>query len=453
MLKKIDFKILDKIINISVLIICVLAIVFKIANNTCLGIILLFINTYMLIKYRNNKLLFLALLMVLYFNYSFCIIKYIGTPANLLDNIYNQLYNYNSTMHIGIVSQILLLVVINIILDVKIDININKDRFKIFNNINTEIIDKKKIVIFLQIILLIILFYHVAMKIDYNTAIFEYSIFLFVFAFYFAKDNKKSIRITELILIFFSIYSILCGERIAVLQFLIVDFIMNYMEKMQLKIIITLILAGIIFFTIAGLYGDFLDYNFNFEDFTIEYILNVFKERRFALDTSVSAYFSGLSMIDLKGKYGGQERIVDMIIYLTKYTALGSKANYITPEIRVQEYQVNYGGGFLTSYFYFWAEWIGVILISSYIGFLFRNINKKVKSDYLEMLSVLIVAMLPRWFLYVPTFLFRGIILYTIIYILLIIFNNRIELKRYVVKKGKIINERRKKSKYNSTNL
>lgn len=445
MIKKIKFNDVDKVISIGVLFIAIISSIFNIRNNTVFAIILLMFNIYMLIKYRNNKLMLITLLMIFYFNYSVAIIKYIGEPAELLQGIYNQLNNYEKTMHIGIISQIVFLSIVNIILETNIKIKkIQIPRLDIIN------IHKKKLVIIMQVALVIVLLFHLILKIDYNTTIFEYSLFLFVFAFYFSKDNRKGIRITELILLLFCVYSILCGERIAVLQFIIVDFAMNYMEKLSVKNIIILICLGIVFFTIAGLYGDFLDYKMDFSNLNFKYIINTFKERRFALDTSVSAYFSGLSMIDLRPKFSITERVGDLIIYLTKYTVLGSKANYTTLDMQMLKYQINYGGGFLTSYFYFWAGWLGVIGISVYVGLLFKNINNKPKNDYLNMLVIVLISTLPRWFLYVPTFLFRGLILFSILYLLVLGFDNRKVIKEYIIKKGKLINERRTNNDNNS---
>lgn len=466
MIKKINFKNVDVTISVILILISAFSIIFRITNNTVFAILLLALNIYMLIKNKDNKLMLITLLMIFYFNYSFAIIKYIGEPAKLLHTLYEQLNDYEMTMHIGIISQIIFLAIINIILNInKMNIvnKINLNKLKLnklnFNKINiivsklkTDIKDKKLIVRIMQVALCIILLFHLIMKIDYNTTIFEYSLFLFIIAFYFSKDNKKSIRITEGILVGFCIYSILCGERIAVLQLLIVDFVMNYMEKLKVKTIVLLICLGVIFFTIAGLYGDFLDYKMDFKELDIKYIVNTFKERRLALDTSVSAYFSGLSMIDLRHNYSGVERVTDLLIYLTKYTVLGASANYVTPDIRMLQYQVNYGGGFITSYFYFWAGWIGIIGISTYVGFLFKNIKHKYENDYLKMLSIVVVSTLPRWFLYVPTFLFRGLILFTILYLVVIAFDNRKKIIDYIIKKGKLINERRTNNN-NSTNI
>ena len=155
---------------------------------------------------------------------------------------------------------------------------------------------------------------------------------------------------------------------------------------------------------------------------TFSYVIEQFKERRLALDTSVSAYFSGVSMIDVVGNYTYNFRINNAIEYFTKYTILGDKANYETLDLIIRNYQVNYGGGLPTCYFYFWAGWIGAIFISLYVGFLFKIVNSNKKSEYAKLLSLFIVSTIPRWYLYVPTLLFRGIIIFSIFYSVIYLF-------------------------------
>lgn len=408
-------QMIDSIATIGVLALCIVFVVFKLYNKNVLGFLLLGTNTYMLIKYRKHKLLFFTMLTIWYFNYSFVITKYIGQKAMLLENLYNQLVNGN-TLYISIIMQIVFLCIINLIVG-EVKYIEPKEEENTNNSKSTKIF-----VLIIHIALIAILIYHLVNKITYNTTLFEYSILLFILVLYYSKGNKKNRIISEVILGIFSIYSLLIGERIAVLQFLIVDFIINYLDKFKIKHIISCLVLGIVTFTVAGLYGDFLDYGYDFKDLTPKYIIEQFAERRLALDTSVSAYFSGLSMVDVSNKYTDEFRLNNGLEYFTKYTLLGGKANYDTLDVEIREHQVNYGGGLTTCYFFFWFGWIGVVLISIYVGILLR-ITKNVENDksntYTKMLSIFIIGTLPRWYLYVPTMLFRGILIFSIAYVIM----------------------------------
>ena len=415
-IKKLNQKMIDTSITFITIVICLISLILENSySRTILGITLILFNLYMVYKFRKNKLMFFSMLTIFYFNYSFVITRYIGKPSNLLDNLYNQLYHSN-TLNISIIIQIFFLTIINLVVG---DCNIVQERKNI--KFNSEK-NRKILILMLQIMLLLILVYHLINKISYNTTLLEYSIILFIFIFYYTKNDKKNKIITEILLLIFSIYSIKNGDRIAVLQFMLSDFVINYLNKFKIRNIIICMILGIFMFTFAGLYGDFLDYGYDFENLTISYVIEQIKERRLALDTSVSAYFSGISMIDVAENYTNSFRINNAIEYFTKYTILGNRANYKEIDLVIRDYQVNYGGGLPTCYFYFWAGWIGVIAISLYVGFLFKIINKRKNSEYTELLSLFIVSTIPRWYLYIPTLLFRGILIFSIFYVVIYLF-------------------------------
>lgn len=408
---------IDKcIIGITVMVF-ILAFGFKIYNFNFLGIYLMIINIYMILKYKDKKI-FLLMIMMLYFNYSFVVCKYIGEESNLLKSLYAQLSSKN-TMLAGILFQILFLVIINIILGNK------KNNVEIFCDGNIFFRYRKWVIFELQILLIIILFYHLIKKITVNTTLFEYSIILFIFLLYLCKDDKKNRIFSEIVLLLFAIYSLKNGDRIAVLQFMIVDFSINYIEKIRKSTIILFIIGGIFIFTFLGLYGDILDAGKDMKVLNFEYTIQNIKDRRLALDTSVSAYFSGLSMIDVSNKYTIKERIKDGIIYFTNYTLNGARSGYIQVGDKIRDYQINYGGGFLTCYFYFWFGWIGVMLISVYIGIILKKIFYSQKHKmYVYIFTIYFVSTAPRWYMYAPSLLFRGFIFFNIIYLLIKILLN-----------------------------
>ena len=261
--------------------------------KTILGVFLLMYNLGLMYKFRKNKKMFFLFLVLFYFNYSFCITKYIGTESNLLSAVYGQLQNESSYI-ICIAQQIIFLVILDILISKK------NNSLNVYENEITNFKYRKVLIYLLDSFLVFTLLYHIINKITVNTAWFEYSIYIFIFALYFTKQDKHLKIFTELILVAFSIYSLKNGDRIAVLQFLIVDFLINYINKFSMKKILLAMISGILIFTFLGLYGDILDFSKDFEKLNVEYTINKIKERRFALDTSVSAYFSGLSIVDLR---------------------------------------------------------------------------------------------------------------------------------------------------------
>ena len=134
-----------------------------------------------------------------------------------------------------------------------------------------------------------------------------------------------------------------------------------------------------------------------------------------------------------------EERLQNFEEYCV-YTLLGGKSDYIQlSELTISNY-VHYFGGFITSYFYYWMGWLGVIFIAIFIGSCLRiinNMDKNSKNIY-KMFTIYIMATIPRWYLYYPTPLFRGLIIFYIVYKIISIIRNEYIQKN---KKEKIENE------------
>lgn len=395
-------------------------------SHTFLGIYLLSLNIYITFKCRKNKGLFLLSMGISYFNYSFIIARYIGTPSEMLADLYAAI-QYESTMTISICIMILFFSIINLLMN---------NRKIIADGEAHSVVSfptRKILVCFLDVLLVLILSYHLYNKITEPTTLLEYSLIIFIFALYFSKDHRVERIITEIILFSFVFYSIRNGDRIAVLQILIADFIINYIHKFDVKQIAFALFGGIFLFTIFGIYGDYLDAGADIENANIKHTFEVLKQRRFAIDTSVAAYQSGLSIEESSRYFTEEFRFNNFITYFTKYTFLGGDSGYTNVGVFVKPYCYNNGGGFLPMYFYFWIGWYGVILISIivswYLNFLISKENNSKNLLYRNTLKIFLISTFPRWYLYAPDLLFRGVLIFSIVYFMIRIFFKATEIE------------------------
>lgn len=408
------YRMIDLILLTITLTLMLLIYLEKSLSNTVLSMYLLIINTYMCIKIRKNKKLCVLFIMLLYFNYSFIISRYIGNPTSIVANLYKYIY-YPSTHQKGIFFIILMFTIINLSLKPENEVS---DK----NTLNLYVIKFKYIkilILAMQIGLICILLYHFINKIPANgTTFFEYAIIIFIFTFMMSKNDKKNKIITEVIMLLYILYSFKDGERIAVLQFLLVDFFINYIEKFKIKQIVILMIIGIFVFTFEGIYGDILvSKASNFSKLNGKYVLNKLSERRFALDTSVSSYYTYLSLIEVTPKFSNNERIKDGIYYNILYPILGAKYHpAIVSKIKI--YKPNNGGGFPTGYYYYYFGIFGVFLISIYIAFLLKVCLRK-NNIYNNYLFIYILSTMPRWYLYDPNLLIRGLLIFSLIYFII----------------------------------
>lgn len=429
-LKKVSLK---KCVLLIIILVCTINIIAKSDNNifsTLIAFILILLNIYQLISYRKNKKLFILFLMVFYFNYSIVFGKYLFSGTSLLNNLYYQLHNYKLTMSIGINLLLLFNSIIAFVLSYS-DISDEKQIYLGFEKSNT----KKVMSLILFLIPLLVIIYMLINKVEKNTTYFEYLNIVFIFAFLIFKNNKMLTKFMEILMVILCIYSFYTGQRIGALQFLLSDFIINYLPKFKIKHIILFGTIGIVILTILGVYGDLRDAH-NVNEFSLKRVYNEVSDRRFASDTAISAYFPSSACIETTNNnyIPIKNRLKNGLEYFTLYTLLGQgQYDYKLPTYLVLKYYFHTGGGVITGYFYFWFGIIGVILISIYLGFIIKNGISFKNPNFLNLYFIYMISTFPRWYLYYPTSLFRGTIIFIAIYLILkYIFKMKINVENQV---------------------
>lgn len=406
--RKISYKLIDILILIfSMLLICTFF--FGLYNLVFLGIYLLSINIYICYKFRNNKIIFFSFFILLYFNFSFVFSKYFN-DTEMLRSLFLQITD-KGTYAISILSIIFLFSCINLALDKNKCINLNECDIEInfkYSNL---------IIYALQFVLILLLLYCCITGIVKALVFVEYSIFLFIICFVFSKNNKISKIITEIIMIGFMFVAFKAGARIAVLQFILADFIINYSGKFKMKTILFFMLLGLVLFTYIGNYRQFLLTTQDYSDLSIKNTLSSLTENGLSLDTSISSYMTTLSVFECASKFSTEERVSDGLGYFI-YSFTGNHEYYSNLDYKILRYMINCGGGFPTGYFYYYFEYWGILLISFYIAFILKRIFIK-DTMFIKLFRIYVISTIPRWYLYEPTPLIRGAFLFVIFYICL----------------------------------
>ncbi len=406
-------RIKNNLLNIIILFLSVLVVFLSLSTNiisrTFLGVYLLIINLIVVNKSKYDNGLFFTMISILYFNFSFIITKYIGTPSTLLNAIYLGIKE-EKTMIIAIDLLILMFSVINYFFPKIVKSND-------FSNEVVEYNSNNNIIIIGFLMLLGIYLYHVLNNITRTTTLLEYSIILFIIELYMTKKRKKWKIATEILMIVFAVSALYYGDRIAVLQIILADVLINYIDKFKKKTILLITILGLFMFTLFGIYGDYLDKGIRLQYISVGETITALSDRRFAIDTSVAAYHAGLSIVESSQYYTINYRLGNAAKYLFVYTPLGSKySKYTSLNREVRKYRGNIGGGYITSYFYFWFSWMGPIIIGLYFSFLLNRLKNKNQYEYL--LKIFILSTMPRWYMYSPDLLFRGVIIFSIVYFL-----------------------------------
>lgn len=409
----------DKYAFIALLAFMAVVIIFKINLPVVVAWLTLIVNCYLAFKHRKNIYLFFCMLSILFFNYSFIISKYISSTENLV-GVYNQI-KFDDTKAIGINCVFIFMCILGLFLSGK-DTNLSVDTSRFQKSYSKRFTLFAGSIIIIMITLFIALAY--GLGFSYLRALYEYSLILFILGFLLCRDNKIQTIILVILMLISMLLNLFVGGRIISLLPFIAFFFIFIAKYIDYKKFMAIMIIGIIFYTFFGLYGDIKDTSKDYSKLKGTYLVETMDFRKFALDTSISSYWTGLTYIELSNYDSFQERTNNFSEYILVYTPLGNKfGNYKQLYDKSKEKYIHYYGGYLTSYFYYWIGYFGVVLISCYVGYLLNfmryNDKKSKRHDLVMVITVYVLATLPRWYLYYPATLFRGMLILIICYFLM----------------------------------
>jgi hypothetical protein len=247
------------------------------------------------------------------------------------------------------------------------------------------------------------------------TPLYEYSILLFVFAYYFSGKSKLRRRILIIFSIIFIFSDFYYGGRITSLQIIFFFLVTMFLDKVNTKAIFVYGLMGILINRVIGAYRQ----SFSMDLKLITNTMSSVFENFFVFDTPVYAYYGSATHTAASNLISNSEQFQSLLSFLSSifvgsWNEIGNVTKYVG-----EHYFYNVGGGLIPTHFYFWLGWIGVILISLIIVYLTNKIGK-VKSDFKKLCLVTFIITVPRWFLYSPLNLFRPLFFITVLYICLL---------------------------------
>lgn len=372
-------------------------------SNLIVAILVLFISLYLVFENRNNPKLILLYLMLTYFNYSIVIDRYL-TVSNI--EFLNRIRD-DYTLGVAI-NCIFIFMIINLFFSKKQKVLLNKNEFF-----------KKRSNSFIVLTLCSILFYIFLFGIDRGSGlgsgrggvstIYEYSVVLFILSYYYC-GNKKSLRlVTSFLIIIFILQDLLFGGRVTALQLLIVFYYFILSHRFKWSYCIMVFIFGVILMSTIGIMRGDWSVNINVGEI-IKHII----QNKFALDTSTFAFFASLTFIRIESLTS-----ISMKLYLLKQLLLSMIFGGKIVDSDLAEYTNQFifhaMGGMLPIYLYFYLGWIGSVISGLICGFYTLCSSYKENSIKSSML-IYFVASTPRWYLYSPSALIRGMIIFLICY-------------------------------------
>lgn len=357
---------------------------------------------YLFYKQKNNIYTIIIFGFILWSNYSFLI-------ANVYSPIPDSIYSSLSHDPIIIEALLLLYVFMSGLLFVPI---IRREYFVVLFNRNR---DGNMLIFCGGLLFLVLTFFYGFEKPEETgdrgapSSIYEYSIIVFIFSYYYSK-YRWQFALLSLVLFLFCAQNIIYGGRVTALQLMVVFFLCiikpNYKIK---KYIPYIVLAFIVFTAVGSLRGEIL-MGGNIFTVAIDKVIST----KLALDTSYSAFYCSLTFLKVLHRIDVYEHLYLIKQYIC-YLLFGSGVK----DSNLSEYTFNYYehtyGGVLPFYAYFYLfGYFGVLLLNLYIKKIFKLAFSG--NNFSKCFCLYFVATTPRWFLYSPSPITRGLMFFFIIY-------------------------------------
>lgn len=383
---------------------------------TC--ILILFISIYIIYIYRNNFGILLAMLFILYSNYSIVMGVYID-PNIRLDDLYDQITEqsvYGAAITTILVFEITMLI------------------FSIWNNkyaVNHEIIDNSKsrdelsntdrlITVCCMAVYSII--FITQFKPGENGAratgspLLEYRCIFMIIGLIYSRGDKKIRNIWFVILTVTSLMIFIGGNRAEALS-PVIAFAVYYIKKINPIKLLILMSAAVIAMICIG------EFRANF-DLSIESIFKVIdkiQRDKLTFDTATCAYFPALGSVYISNGINADDK-ARILLYNFIYIFAGGEYGNIRIQFIVKQFFHHLNGFVSPLYFYIWVNIFSGSAFAAIVNGYMRIGLKRAKlymSDYKYGIFIYFCAMTPRWYLYDPFPLIRGMFVYSVFYFII----------------------------------
>ena len=248
-----------------------------------------------------------------------------------------------------------------------------------------------------------------------SSPLYEYTCLFVLIGMMYSGRKKKNLFVLAMASGFWCLHGLVYGERAPALTVVIMWGCYLILPKITSRLILLCSIAGITLFSLVGSFRGIS----NFSLAGIQEALGGMLTERFASDTAYYAYQAGNAIVRFESYNSMLERICYGLGYI-KYIFAGGRVQAGNLSMIVQNNPGTFhqGGGWIMFYAHFWGGAAAVILVGAYVAFIINKSFALKSSDetYWNYLALYIVGTVPRWFLYSPAQITRGVFIYSSVY-------------------------------------
>jgi len=247
-----------------------------------------------------------------------------------------------------------------------------------------------------------------------NLAIYEYFLIFFLMGFKYMKENLLSKLIMAVLVSLYVVKNLSFGGRIESLQLIIMIFILFLEGKFKYRVLLPLGLLLVVFLGLWGMFRGSVS-----SDLSILYYLRRFNTLEvFATQSEVIYSSAVIQSLRIDSLYS-QEEFLNMLVLF--FVSVFVPSRFMPQEAYLTSVARNVsgfgGGGLISSYFYTWLGYFGVVFIGLWIAMLLNGLGRR-RSQGFVVYQIMVLSVYPRWFSYSPITMFKlsfyGVIVYFI---------------------------------------
>lgn len=389
----------------------------------------LFLSFLTVLLARKNSLVFIMAVFMAYANYSALASNYFAD--------YYEFYIYYAGTEIAALGTFILLIFMSVL------VFFFPQKIKPFKGFNfflrcTQSNYSTPVSLFIAVVLVVISFTQSSGFSDTGgrgeaNALYEYSYVFFIIGYFYAGKNKACRRALDCVALLYFLQAILGGNRASVLAIVLLLYILYIAPRFSTTQQTPFIVIGFLLFQVVGYVREDIDL------ITVEELNRILSDilsRGLIWDTAGAAYHQSLAFLYFLQTISPNE----VLYYIEQWFIgifLGTSAvpdaslPHVVQNALGQFERGGFGGGFFPLYCFFYFGLIGVAVGGYCISLAYRAVAT-LSIDSNNLICILTVAVfitIPRWWLYYPTPLTRGLLLMLLIGGAVCLLNGRIKIK------------------------
>lgn len=376
--------------------------------NASMAVLTLAVNLHSCFKVKHNWYLLIIYGFIFYSNYSICMANYI---AHIDD--YFTAWQYTQTAVNGLYILLVFSLLLNLIApqhkpERPIPPLLVNNRYHLAITVG---------ILFLLICIGIFSFSRpdIAGERGSGSALYEYAIVGFIIGLYYTGKVRWLQFLYVGLGIFFVLQNFMFGGRIESLQIILLFVFAFLTDKLKLSYVLPFLFIGLIILTGIGHFRA----QFELNTANLLQVINILKNNYLVTDTAYAAYFASLTFLAVLPFTPWAMRLHFFYKFLV-YIFLGSGVSGFNLWGYTNGFFRHYGGGLLPFFAYFYLGIIGVLVTAYYLWFLFKKINSisENSSGFWRCAGLYLTVSVFRWYLYSPSQITRGFLLFSICYLI-----------------------------------